>query len=122
MPSFSITVVLQLVVALGLLNVWLLRAGAATAYRGGASKSLKEEFAAYGLPAWVFYFIGTLKIGCALLLIVGAWIPALVRPAAAVVVVLMLGALAMHVKVGDPPLKSLPAFVMLAMSGAILLL
>jgi hypothetical protein len=38
------------------------------------------------------------------------------------VVLLMLGALAMHLKVKDPPLKSLPAFLMLAMSAALLIL
>jgi hypothetical protein len=34
----------------------------------------------------------------------------------------MIGALAMHVKVQDPLTKSLPAFLMLVMSVAILLL
>jgi len=39
-----------------------------------------------------------------------------------VVAALMVGALAMHVKVGDPLMKSLPAALMLVMSVAILLL
>ncbi len=34
MPGFSVLVVLQLVVGLGLLNVWLLRSRSATSYRG----------------------------------------------------------------------------------------
>ena len=34
-------------------------------------------------------------------------------------VALMLGALAMHVKVSDPLVRSLPAFLMLAMSGTL---
>jgi hypothetical protein len=100
-----------------LLNVWLVRAGSATPYRGGAARSLKEEFAAYGLPAYFFYLVGALKIGSAITLIAGIWIEALVLPAAAVVAVLMVGALAMHVKVKDPVVKSLPAFLMLVMSG-----
>jgi hypothetical protein len=45
-----------------------------------------------------------------------------VRPAAMVVLALMLGAIAMHVKVGDPLVKSVPAILMLAMSTGIVLL
>lgn len=118
----SIGLVLQIVVALGLLNVWLLRPRSATAYRGGQAKSLKEEFAEYGLPGWFFYFVGTLKIGSAVALIVGIWVPGLVFPAAGVVAVLMLGAIVMHLKVKDPWIKSVPAFMMLVMSVAVLLL
>ena len=122
MPSISIELVLQIVVALGLLNVWLLRSRSATAYRGGQAKSLKEEFAEYGLPGWFFYFVGALKIGSAVALIVGVWVPGLVFPAAGVVAVLMLGAILMHLKVKDPWTKSVPAFMMLVMSAALLLL
>ena len=119
MPSFSISTILQIVVGLGLLNVWLLRAGSATSYRGGEARSLKEEFAEYGLPDFFFYLVGALKIGSAILLIAGIWVPALVLPAAAVVAVLMVGALVMHVKVGDPAMKSLPAFLMFLMSACL---
>ena len=42
------------------------------------------------------------------------------RPAVGLLVLLMLGALAMHVKVNDPPIKSLPAALMLLMSGTLL--
>lgn len=119
---FSISTLLQGVVAVGLLNVWLLRAGSATSYRGGDARSLREEFEAYGLPDFFFYLIGALKIGSAFLLIAGVWIDALVLPSAALVAVLMLGALVMHVKVNDPLVKSLPAFLMLLMSGGLLVL
>ena len=122
MPSLSIPTVLQLVVGLGLLNVWLIRANAATAYRGGTAQSLKDEFAEYGLPEWMFFLVGALKILAGIALIVGLWMPRLVLPAAGVVVVLMVGALTMHVKVKDPWIKSLPAFLMLLMSAGILLL
>jgi len=122
MSSFVISTVLQVVVALGLLNVWLVRAGTSTSYRGGSAQSLREEFGAYGLPDWTFYVVGFLKITSAVLLIAGIWIPALIVPPAAIVAVLMIGALAMHAKVRDPLTKSLPAFLMLVMSAAILLL
>ena len=120
MSSSVISTVLQVVVALGLLNVWLVRAKASTAYRGGSAKSLKEEFAAYGLPDWTFYVVGFLKVSSAVLLIVGIWAPTLIRLPAAIVAVLMVGALAMHAKVRDPLTKSLPALLMLVMCVAII--
>ena len=111
--------ILQLTAALGLLNVWLLRFNRRTAYRGGEAASMPEEFAAYGLPAWFAYVIGTLKVGAALALIAGIWFPAVVLPAAALICVLMLGALAMHARIGDPLRKSLPALGMLLLCLAI---
>jgi len=113
---FYITVVLQLAVSFGILNVWLLRANQTTSYRGAVSKSLKEEFAAYGLPEWMFYLVGFLKVSSAIAILVGFLFPALIAVGAAVISVLMLGALVMHVKVKDPLLKSLPAISMLLMS------
>ena len=105
--------VLQIVVALGLLNVWLLRFNQSTAYRGGGARSMPEEFSAYGLPGWFIYVVGALKVGGALCLIAGIWFPSLVFPAALVIGFLMVGALAMHFKIGDPFKKSVPALFML---------
>jgi DoxX-like family len=113
---------LQLIVGFGLLNVWLVRRGSATSYRGGASQTLQGEFAAYGLPSFAFYLVGALKIGAAIVLIAGVWFALPVREAAALVAALMIGAIVMHLKVGDPLLKSLPAALMLAMTAAIVAL
>jgi uncharacterized membrane protein YphA (DoxX/SURF4 family) len=107
--------VLQIAAALGLLNVWLLRFNQRTAYRGGSAGSMREEFATYGLPSWFAYLIGILKVGSAIALIVGIWIPVLVLPAAGLIGVLMLGALSMHIKIHDPLKKSLPALGMLVL-------
>jgi uncharacterized membrane protein HdeD (DUF308 family) len=118
----TLRTILQLIVGLGILNVWLLRANRSTAYRGGEAKSLREEFATYGLPAWFFYLVGALKITCALCLLVGIWLHALVIPGAAGLTVLMAGAFTMHLKVRDPFRKAWPSLVMLALSLAIALL
>ena len=115
----SVIVVVQIVVALGILNVWLLRRGRPTAFRGGDAKNMEEEFAVYGLSKGAMVAIGVLKIACAVALIAGVFIPSLTRPAAIVLGVLMLGAVAMHVKVRDPLRKSLPAAVMLLLCGLI---
>ena len=111
--------IFQIAVAAGLLNVWLLRFQRRTPYRGGDARSMREEFAVYGLPGWFRYLIGTLKVGSALCLVAGLWLRFLVFPAALLIAILMLGALAMHLKIRDPLKKSVPALVMLALSAAI---
>ncbi|MEO7363209.1 MAG: DoxX family protein [Gemmatimonadaceae bacterium] len=105
----SLVLVLQLIVALGLLNVWLIRAGKSTSFRGGDATSMKEEFEAYGLPDWMRIAVGTLKVGAAIALVAGIWFTQLVLPAAVVVSVLMVGAIAMHFKVRDPVKRYVPA-------------
>jgi uncharacterized membrane protein YphA (DoxX/SURF4 family) len=77
---------------------------------------MPEEFAAYGLPDWFTYVVGALKVGGALCLITGLWFPSLVLPAALVIAILMVGALAMHLKIKDPFKKSVPALLMLTFS------
>jgi hypothetical protein len=106
----------QVVIALGILNVWLLRFNQPTAYRGKAAANMREEFAAYGLPAWAMWLIGGLKITLAAGLIAGLWLPALVLPCGVGMAILMIGAIAMHFKVGDRPIRALPAVVMLVLS------
>ena len=110
----------QIIVGCGLINVWLLRFNKATAYRGGTAANMLEEFAAYGLPAWSCYLVGFLKVGSAFALLAALIYPALALPAAVVVAVLMAGAVAMHIKVGDPLKKSLPAASVLVLSGIII--
>ncbi len=122
MEWLSLASLLQLIVGLGLLNVWLVRRRSATAYRGSTAQTLQEEFAAYGLPGFVFYLVGALKIGASVVLVAGVWVALPVRAAAGLVAVLMLGAVAMHLKVSDPLRKAIPAALVLAMSVAIVAL
>ena len=117
-----LTTILQLIVALGILNVWLVRSGQASAYRGGSAKTLREEFAAYGLPVWFMWVVGVLKVGLALTLLAALWVHSLAQPAAITLGALMLGALAVHLKVRDPIKKALPATAVLAMCVGIALL
>lgn len=112
----KLVVVIQIIVALGIFNVWVLRFGKPTKWRGGTANNMKEEFAAYGMPGWMVQVVGLLKLTCAACLVAGIWIPALVRPAAVGLSLLMLGAVAMHVKVKDPLKKSLPALTILVLS------
>ena len=115
----TITSILQVVIALGLFNVWLLRFSQSTPYRGGAAGTMPEEFLAYGLPRWSTYLVGLLKIGAGLALIIGLWHPHWVLPAALLIVGLMVGAIFMHFRIRDPLKKNLPALVMLILSGSL---
>lgn len=102
------------------LNVWFLRQAQATPYRGADALSLKEEFLAYGLSEPLFYTIGGIKVLAAIMLLIGLKTKKWVKPAGQIIALLMIGAIAMHFKVSDPLLKSLPALAMLSMSVAIL--
>jgi len=112
----SVVIFFQVMIALGIVNVWFFRPSRATAWRGGDATSMREEFQAYGLPTWFMYTIGALKVSFASLLIAGIWIPGMAFYGALGLVALMTGAVAMHLKIRDPLLKSLPALSMLAMS------
>ncbi len=115
-----IKIILQLIVGLGILNVWLFRFDQNTAYRGGQSTNMKEEFKAYGLPENLTYIIGFIKVSLALLLITGIWVEQLVDPAAIGMAVMMLGAIIMHLKIKDSFKQNLPALTLLILCGIII--
>ena len=118
----TVRIVAQVIVGLGILNVWIWRFNKATAYRGGSATTMKEEFAVYGLPPWFMWLVGALKVLLALALLAGIWIPEIVRPSAMCMAVLMLGAVAMHIKVRDTIHKTSPALCVLTLSVLIALL
>ena len=118
----ALIIVLKLVVALGILNVWILRRVQPTDYRGQAAQTLREEFAVYGLPAWVFPVIGVTKIILATALLLSLWLPDLAKPAAIALGLIMVVAFAMHLKVKDSAIKSVPSLAVLAMCVGIILL
>lgn len=113
-------IILQLIVGLGILNVWLLRFNKATTYRGGKAANMKDEFKAYGLPEKMVYLVGFIKITLALMLLVGIWLESLVDPAAIGMAVMMLGAIAMHLKIKDSFKQTLPAIILLVICLTIL--
>ena len=115
-------IALKLVVSLGILNVWVLRRDRTTDYRGQSAQTLREEFAVYGLPAWVFSVIGVTKVVLATALLLSLWLPDLAQPSAIVLGLIMVVAFAMHLKVKDAAIKSVPALAVLAMCVGIALL
>ena len=112
--------ILQLIISIGLINVWLLRFNKTTEYRGGNAKNMNEEFIAYGLPEWSMYLVGFLKVAIAIMLIISIWIEKLLFYNLIVLTALMIAAVFMHVKVKDPIKKSYPALSILFMIALIM--
>ena len=119
--NMNLLLIFNLIIALGIINVWLVRFQQETQWRGGEAKSLKEEFQVYGLPIWFMYIVGFMKITLAILLIIGMWIPKINLYTSIAMIILMIGAVIMHIKVNDPLKKSIPAFsIIILLIGIIL--
>lgn len=117
----SLAVMIQLFIALGIFNVWVIRFNKPTAFRGGNAQTMAEEFRVYGLSDEVRKVVGALKLGLAALLVVGIWVPAIAVMAASGMAFLMLVAVVMHAKVSDPLKKAVPAFCMMVLCLAVVL-
>ena len=123
----DIIIIIKIISALGILNVWMLRYNKITEYRGGNAKSLKEEFETYGLKLWHMYIIGAIKISTSILFIVSCFseyvnmLDFAVFYGSAIMSLIMMGAILMHLKVNDPFKKSVPAISMLTMYSIIFL-
>jgi hypothetical protein len=111
-----VVIALKLIVGISILNVWLVRSNKSTPWRGGNAGSIGEEFKAYGLPQWSMWTVGTLKVVLALVLLFSIYDPGMENIAAIGIALMMLGAVGMHFKIGDPHRKSLPAFTFLVLS------
>ena len=119
--SQSLILVAQLIVSLSVLKVWLINHRQPTMWRGGDSKTMKDEFSAYGLPDWMMYTVGGLKVAFSIGLIAGIWIPEIIQFSALGIAFFMFFAIMMHLKVKDPIIKSLPATTFFVLSVLIVL-
>ena len=106
----------QITIALSIYNVWFFRFNKPTRYRGKNAETMKDEFISYGLPDYFVWLIGFSKVTLATLLLIGIYINSLVFPASVGMAILMIGAIAMHIKVNDDIIKSLPATIFLILS------
>ena len=116
----TLLMILQLIISIGLINVWLFRFNKTTEYRGGSAKNMKEEFIAYGLPEWSMYFVGFVKVAIAIMLIISIWVEELLLYNLIVLAALMIAAVFMHLKLKDPIKKSYPALSILFMIALIM--
>lgn len=114
--------VFQAVIGLSVLRVWLLNFNKPSKWRAGSAISMREEFEVYGLPDWILYMVGFLKVAFSIGLLAGIWLPELVVTSAAGIAFFMFFAILMHIRVKDPIVKSIPAITFLTLSILIILL
>lgn len=108
-------IVLQCIVAFSIINVWLIQNKKPTQWRGGNATTIIEEFKVYGLPVWMCYAVGILKVIFAVGLLAAMYYPSLKQPSALGLAFLLFGSIIMHIKIKDPIKKSFPAFLFLMM-------
>ena len=77
---------------------------------------MKEEFEEYGLSENTMYAVGAAKVSLAGLMLAGHAAPRVTRPASIGLALFMLGAIGMHIKVGDPVKRYLPALSVFSLS------
>merc|ERR1712232_634049 len=110
----------QCLVAYPVFSVMTIRATQETPFRPGDAKTLEEEFAVYGYPSWFFKSIRITKASLAVILVIGlVWTPGLLVGAGGILV-LMIGAVGSHIKVGDTVQKSVPSFTLGCMCASML--
>ncbi len=113
METSLFTQIIQVIIAIGIFNVWIINFNKPTKYRGAGAKNIKDEFKAYGLPLWSVYLVGSVKIAVAMALLLGLIYPSIVPYVGYILLVLMLSAIFFHVKISDPLYRAIPSLIML---------
>lgn len=85
-----------------------------------ATDQMVEEFDRYGYPQWFRVFTGVVEVTGAAGMLAGLFRPAVTPFAALLLATTMAGAVATHVRLGDPVKNVVPPSALLAMSGAVL--
>ncbi|WP_428330132.1 DoxX family protein [Mucilaginibacter sp.] len=95
----------QLVIALSIVYVWVLR-----------YDNIVIEFKQYGISDLVRNIVGATKISLSTLLVAGIWYPLLVMIPALIMALLMVCAQMAHVRVKNPLPKFIPSLLLLILS------
>lgn len=112
----TVVTIFQVIVAISILNVWLVNYSKPSQWRGGNAQNIFEEFQAYGLPNWLCYVVGFLKVGLALAILASIYFDEIRVPSALGLGALLMGSIVMHIKIKDSFKKSFPAILFLLMS------
>ena len=104
-PIFHVSIII------GIFYAWTIGYRKESKFRPGKARNMKEEFIVYGLPFWLMYATGTIKIISSILLILGFFYPIFIKPVAAVLCLVMGGAVLMHLKIREDKLiKAFPSY------------
>jgi hypothetical protein len=109
-------IALKIIVGISILNVWLLQKNKATKWRGGAAKTIFEEFEVYGFSKQFCYIIGTLKVALALILLISIQFDAFTLIGSLGLSLLLFGSILAHIKIKDVWYKSFPAFLFIVLN------
>jgi uncharacterized membrane protein YphA (DoxX/SURF4 family) len=104
----DVTICLQVLVAASIFLVWVVR-----------YDNIVAEFKQFGLPDWLRDLVGILKITYAVLLMIGIWREQFAVVGGIGTAVLMVAAVATHVRVKNPVPKMLPSLTLLILSALI---
>jgi hypothetical protein len=105
MSILSLSHATQVVIAVSIVIVWVLR-----------FNNVVAEFKHFGLPDMIRNVVGATKISLATLLVVGIWHPALATIPALLMAGLMVCAQLAHFKVKNSWFKHLPSLLLLGLS------
>lgn len=117
-----VVIALKVIVGLSILNVWLIQPKKPTKWRGGNAETILEEFRVYGLSKRFCYIIGFLKVSLALILLASIKWDSLTLIGAIGLSTLLLGSIAMHIKIKDELYKSYPASIFIILNLIIIFL
>lgn len=121
MDNENVLIAIKILIFFSIIKVWLFNFNKPTRWRGQDARTMSDEFAVYGLSRTMMFLVGGAKILFSALLVASIWFEQLAVPAATGILVLMLGAIIMHIRVKDPLIKSFPAFTFLLLSLIIIL-
>ena len=113
---------LKIIVGLSILNVWLIQPNKQTKWRGGSASTISEEFEVYGLSKSFYTAIYFLKVSLAMLLLASIQFDVLTLFSSLGLALLLIGSIAMHIKVKDALIKSFPAFLFVLLNVTIAIL
>ena len=111
-----IIIFLKIIIGVSIINVWLIQPNKPSRWRGGDAKTIIEEFNVYGLSKTFYKVVFVVKVGLAILLLTSIKYDFLTLYSSLGLAALLLGSIAMHIKVKDALFKSFPAFLFMAMN------
>jgi len=111
-----IIIFLKIIVGVSIINVWLIQPNKPSRWRGGDAKTIIEEFNVYGLSKTFYKVVFVVKVGLAILLLASIKYDFLTLYSSLGLAALLLGSIAMHIKVKDALFKSFPAFLFMGLN------
>tara|TARA_B100001250_G_C19669884_1_gene731002 strand:- start:641 stop:1003 length:363 start_codon:yes stop_codon:yes gene_type:complete len=118
----SIKIIIQAIIALGIFYELKIQLNNSSINRGGNSQNMESEFKSNDFKNSFLKILRFSKLSLACILIIGIWFSNLVDVSAFLIGCLMIGTIGDHLKTNDSLNKSLPAFIILTLTSALIIL